>query len=133
MTDAEQESRAVPEAGATPLADRAAVVTGASGIGRATAWALASAGARVGLAARRASRLEDLAEEIGCNGGEALALPTDVTDYAQAEAMVRRATEAFGGVGLDHHLLRREGDDGVDSSVDPLDLREVRFHHFDGR
>ena len=88
-----------PKVGGTPLAGRGAVVTGASsGIGRATAVALAAAGARVGLAARRAERLEGLREEIGQGGGEALALPTDVTDYAQTEAMVRRAEEAFGGV-----------------------------------
>lgn len=99
MSDTEQEARGVPEVGGTPLAGRAAVITGASsGIGRATALALAAAGARVGLAARRAERLEELREEIGEGGGEALALPTDVTDYGQAEAMVRRAEEAFGGV-----------------------------------
>jgi NADP-dependent 3-hydroxy acid dehydrogenase YdfG len=81
------------------LAGRAAVVTGASsGIGQATARALAAAGAQVGLAARRAGRLEELEKEISRSGGEAVALPTDVTDYAQAEAMVRRAEEAFGGV-----------------------------------
>jgi NADP-dependent 3-hydroxy acid dehydrogenase YdfG len=99
MSDAKQEARGVSEVGGTPLAGRAAVITGASsGIGRATAWALAAAGARVGLAARRTDRLEELKEEIGRSGGEALALPTEVTDYAQAEAMVRRAEEAFGGV-----------------------------------
>jgi NADP-dependent 3-hydroxy acid dehydrogenase YdfG len=85
--------------GATPLEGRAALVTGASsGIARATARALAAAGARVVLAARWAERLRELEEEIARGGGEALALPTDVSDYAQAEAMVRRAEEAFGGV-----------------------------------
>jgi NADP-dependent 3-hydroxy acid dehydrogenase YdfG len=80
----------------TPLAGRVAMITGASsGIGRATAFA---AGARAGLAARRAERLEGLKDERGQRGGEALALPTDVTDYKQAMAMVRRAEEAFGGV-----------------------------------
>ncbi len=39
-----------------------------------------SSGVRVGLAARRSERLEGLKEEIGQSGGEALALPTDVTD-----------------------------------------------------
>ena len=101
MSDAKQEVRDVPEVSGTPLAGRAAVITGASsGIGRATARALAAAGARVGLAARRAERLEGLKEEIGQSGGEALALPTDVTDYGQAEAMVRRVEEAFGGVDI---------------------------------
>jgi NAD(P)-dependent dehydrogenase (short-subunit alcohol dehydrogenase family) len=54
MSDAKQEARGVPEVGGTPLAGRAALITGASsGIRRATARALAAAGARVGLAARR--------------------------------------------------------------------------------
>jgi NADP-dependent 3-hydroxy acid dehydrogenase YdfG len=99
LTDATQEPRGTPQVAGTPLAGRTAVLTGASsGIGRATALALAAAGAPVGLAARRAERLEELREEIGRGGGEALALPTDVTDYGQAEAMVRRAEETFGGV-----------------------------------
>ena len=99
MTGANEEPWDISEVGGMPLAGRAAVVTGASsGIGRATARALAAAGARVGLAARRADRLDELKDEIGQSGGEAIALPTDVTDYAQAEAMVRRAGEAFGGV-----------------------------------
>ncbi len=99
MSDAEQEDRGFPDVGETPLAGRAALITGASsGIGRATARELAAAGARVGLAARRVERLEELKAEIDRSGGEALALPTDVTDYAQAEVMVRRAEEAFDGV-----------------------------------
>lgn len=99
MTDARQEARDAAEAGGTPLTGRAAVVTGASsGIGRATARALAAAGARVGLVARRTERLEELKQEISRGGGEALALPTDVTDYGQAGAMARRAEEVFGGV-----------------------------------
>ena len=99
MTGANEEPWDISEVGGMLLAGRAAVVTGASsGIGRATARALAAAGARVGLAARRADRLDELKDEIGQSGGEAIALPTDVTDYAQAEAMVRRAGEAFGGV-----------------------------------
>ncbi len=89
MTDAKQEPPRHP-GGGMPLAGRSAVVTGASsGIGWATARALA---------ARRAGRLEEPNDEIGQSGGEALALPTDVTDHGQAEAMVRRAEEAFGGV-----------------------------------
>jgi NADP-dependent 3-hydroxy acid dehydrogenase YdfG len=99
MTGAEQEARAVPGFDGALLASQAAVVMGASsGIGRATACALAAAGARVGLAARRVGRLEELAGEIGQSGGEALILPTDVSDYAQAESMVRQAEEAFDGV-----------------------------------
>ena len=99
MSDAERDSAGLTGMGETPLAGRAALVTGASsGIGRATARALAAAGAQVALAARRTERLEELEEEIAQGGGEAVALPTDVSDYAQAEAMAGRAEESFGGV-----------------------------------
>lgn len=74
-----------------------ALVTGASsGIGEATAEALARHGARVALAARRRANLETLAERIGAAGGEALVLETDVTDEAQARAAVERTAERFG-------------------------------------
>lgn len=99
MTDATQGVRGTQGAGGALLVGRAAVITGASsGIGRATALALAGAGVRVGLAARRAERLEELEKEIGRAGGEAITIPTDVTDYGQAEAMIRHAEGTFGGV-----------------------------------
>jgi NADP-dependent 3-hydroxy acid dehydrogenase YdfG len=67
------------------------LVTGASsGIGAATARALAGQGAAVALAARREERLADLAGEITGRGGRALVIETDVTDRAQAESAVAR-------------------------------------------
>src|SRR5260370_29528431 len=70
-----------------------ALVTGASsGIGAATAQALAKQGAAVALAARREERLDQLAEDITGSGGRALVIETDVTDKAQA-AVARTVAE----------------------------------------
>jgi NADP-dependent 3-hydroxy acid dehydrogenase YdfG len=74
-----------------------ALVTGASsGIGSATARALAEQGAAVALAARRKERLDRLADEITRRGGRALVLETDVTDKAQAHAAVAGTVAAWG-------------------------------------
>jgi NAD(P)-dependent dehydrogenase (short-subunit alcohol dehydrogenase family) len=78
------------------LAGRLAVVTGASsGIGAATAAALAAAGAHVVLAARHRAALDGLADRIRKAGGQATAVPTDVSD----EAAVGRLFAAAGQVG----------------------------------
>src|SRR5204863_290812 len=83
------------------LSGKVALVTGASsGIGEATALALAAEGARVVLAARRVKRLDDLADRIRQSGGEALPIEADVTDEAQASAMVSRTLEVFGRLDL---------------------------------
>jgi NADP-dependent 3-hydroxy acid dehydrogenase YdfG len=74
-----------------------ALVTGASsGIGEATARALASEGAKVAVAARRLERLERLAEEIGRGGHTALAIESDITEQAQAVEAVDRAVDELG-------------------------------------
>jgi len=74
-----------------------AVVTGASsGIGEATARALAARGAGVVVIARRADRLDRLADEITSAGGSALALPADVTDGEQVREAMDTAAGAFG-------------------------------------
>ncbi len=74
-----------------------ALVTGASsGIGEATARALAAQGAAVALAARREERLEQLAEEISSGGARALVIETDVTDRTQALGAVERTVAELG-------------------------------------
>jgi NADP-dependent 3-hydroxy acid dehydrogenase YdfG len=74
-----------------------ALVTGASsGIGEATARALAAEGAKVAVAARRLERLERLAEEIGKGGTTALAIESDITDQEQAIAAVERTADELG-------------------------------------
>jgi NADP-dependent 3-hydroxy acid dehydrogenase YdfG len=79
------------------LANTAALVTGASsGIGAATAKALAAQGAAVALLARRADRLQDLKIEIESAGGTALVVPADVTDAEQVSTAVQRAVAGLG-------------------------------------
>ncbi len=76
------------------LAGTVALVTGASsGIGAATARALAEEGAAVGLLARRRDRLTELAEQLG---GTTAVLEADITDAAQARAAVERVVSELG-------------------------------------
>jgi NADP-dependent 3-hydroxy acid dehydrogenase YdfG len=82
---------------AAALSGTVSLVTGASsGIGEATAKALAAQGSAVAVVARRKDRLESLAEQIRGAGGTALVLEADVTDREQAEGAVRRTVEELG-------------------------------------
>jgi NADP-dependent 3-hydroxy acid dehydrogenase YdfG len=85
----------------TDLDGRVAIVTGASsGIGEATAEALAAEGVRIALAARREDELETIAERIREDGGTALVVPTDMTEQAQVEAMIDTTHDEFGQIDI---------------------------------
>jgi NADP-dependent 3-hydroxy acid dehydrogenase YdfG len=83
------------------LNGKIALVTGASsGIGAATAAKLAGAGAKVGIAARRTEKLNDLRKNIESNGGEALVLDMDVVDPGSVEAGVKTLVNAYGAIDI---------------------------------
>lgn len=106
-----------------PLAGQVAIVTGASsGIGAATARELARQGARVVLAARREDELNARVLEIKNLGGEALAVPTDVTNPADLTRLVEQTVAAFGRVDI---LVNNAGI-GLGKQFDEVSPEEIR-------
>lgn len=83
------------------LEGKVVIVTGASaGIGEATAIALAQEGATVAIAARRAERLNAVAQRIEASGGKALPIVADITDETQANNLVQKTKAEFGRVDI---------------------------------
>jgi NADP-dependent 3-hydroxy acid dehydrogenase YdfG len=79
------------------LEQTVALITGASsGIGQATALALADQGAAVALVARRGDRLDQVTEQVRARGGSATPIVADVTDERQAAAAVEQAVDELG-------------------------------------
>jgi NAD(P)-dependent dehydrogenase (short-subunit alcohol dehydrogenase family) len=75
------------------------VITGGSaGVGRAAAHAFAAEGCRVTILAREPERLDAAVAEVERQGGEALAVPTDVADADAVEAAAEKAEEKFGAI-----------------------------------
>ncbi len=107
------------------LAGKVALVTGASsGIGAATALALARADAAVALVARRAARLQDLVGEIDHLGCDAVAFPGDVTDESFATRIVTKSVERFGRLDI---LVNSAGvaGPGVVENANTADWRRI--------
>ena len=85
------------------LKDRIAIATGAgSGIGRAGAQIMAREGAKVVVADLRAEAGQETVDLITGDGGQAMSVPTDVTDPAQLEALVAKTLEAHGRIDILH-------------------------------
>ncbi|MEW9612361.1 SDR family NAD(P)-dependent oxidoreductase [Shinella sp. S4-D37] len=100
------------------FAGKVALVTGAgSGIGKATALALARYGASVGVLSRSADEVAAVATEIRRQGGAALALPADVADEASMRAAVEQLASAFGGL---HIVVANAGVNGAWAPIDDL-------------
>lgn len=101
------------------LTGKAALVTGASsGLGRATAVALAEAGAAVALMARSEEDLEKVAGEIEAAGGRALVLPVELAEEKGIQNAVSQMLDAFGRVDL---LINAAGTDAP-GPVEELDV-----------
>ncbi len=83
------------------LKNKVAIITGASsGIGEATAKALASEGVKVVLAARRIDKLEKLKADIETNGGKAVVAKMDVVNRVEVENMAKVAIDTFGQIDI---------------------------------
>jgi 2-deoxy-D-gluconate 3-dehydrogenase len=115
------------------LRGQVALVTGASkGLGYGIAKAMANAGARVAVAARDTAALQQLADEIAAEGGEALPVELDVRDIQQIDRAVQQVDDHFGqldilvnnaGLGANHaavDVTEADWDDMMDVNLKGL-------------
>ncbi|HYU58386.1 MAG TPA: SDR family NAD(P)-dependent oxidoreductase [Actinomycetota bacterium] len=106
------------------LTGKVAVITGGSkGIGKGIALAFADAGADVVLAARGEEDLTLAAKEVGGRGRRALAVPTDVSDPAQVQALIDRTVAELGTVDV---LVNNAGAAPFMSTLDSMRMEGFR-------
>jgi uncharacterized protein len=119
--------------GTNPFQGKVAIVTGASsGIGRATALALAEQGGWVALASRNGEALSTLAEELKRQGRQVIVIPTNVTQREQVEALVEEVLAQWGRVDI---LISNAGEyiRAPITDLDPADLqRSLDVNFFGG-
>lgn len=107
------------------LAGSVTILTGASrGIGAPLAEALADRGARVVLAARNGDALERVCEKIKARGGEALAVPTDITNEAARASLISETLRVMGSIDL---LINNAGI-VEPAAYDRLSPEQIREH-----
>lgn len=105
------------------LDGKVAIVTGAArGIGRGIATALAAEGAAVACADRNEAGARSVVDEIRGNGGRALSVAVDVTDFARVEAMAKRVAEELGTIDI---LVNNAGIDTIGTVVE-MPLKQWR-------
>ncbi|HLA88544.1 MAG TPA: SDR family NAD(P)-dependent oxidoreductase, partial [Anaerolineales bacterium] len=107
----------------SPLENKVVLITGASsGFGEDAALIFAAEGCKLVLAARRINRLQNLAERIQDSGGEALAIPVDITNRADIENMVRSALDLYGQIDI---LFNNAGIGRVDWFENHMPERDI--------
>lgn len=107
------------------LSGKVVVVSGVgAGLGRTLAVRCAEAGADVVLAARTSSYLDEVAKAVEETGNRALAVPTDITDQAAAEALVAAALDAFGRIDtlINNALVEPPHTELIDTGLDDIRL-----------
>ncbi len=107
------------------IRDKMVLITGASaGIGLATAHRFAVAGAKLALVARSADALTHLAEELQRQGGDAVALPADVSDPKQVQQVIEETVRHFGRLDV---VINNAGQAaaGTIADLDPDDFRKI--------
>ena len=108
------------------LFNKVAIVTGIGpAMGRAIALAYAREGAKLVLAARRMDRLQAVLDEVLAAGGEAIAIPTDITDRAACQRLVDATLERFGRVDILVQNGHLDGDYKIVANSDPNDWRAI--------